>query len=1036
MNLSQVAIRYNRVTAMIAVVIALLGLVTYFDFPRDSMPPFTARICTIVTHFPGASPERVESLVTDPIERTVQELADLEYVASTSRTGVSVVRVDLTDDVAESRLQSVWDELRRKLDGLKLPDGVRGPTVEDEDVGVVYPIFVGLSSDGFTPQETHEYAEQLRDALIVLPDAARVRLGGVAEERVFIDYDEAKLTKLGVSASQIQGVITAANIVIPAGEVNLGERRIILEPSGNFESVDQLRELQIPVGAASVSLGEIADVRRAYETPRDEIVRINGDPGIGLYVALKDGANIVDLGRDIDALLRDFGATLPLGLAVSRLTSQDYVVNSRISGFMVNVVQAVVIVMLVVFVFLGARPGITVAAIIPATVLATFVLMGLFGTGLNQVTLAGLIMALGLLVDNGIVVVEGLLERLHAGDSYFEAAGRAYREFKTPLLISSLTTSSAFLCFYLAESTLGEIMGNLFLVITMALLSSWVMAFAVVPLIGKPLLGDRAHRKSPFDRFLPIYEKMLRFSLLRPWLTFGLVATGFVAAVYGFGRVPFVFMPDSDRNLVTFEMNFPLGTRIETTDAGMRTLEAHLRNALLVGEERTVGVTDWSTYVGVGPESFDQGYYPGEADSAYGIALINTSSFEDNRTVIANLERFALENLPDARVTVKMLGSSGGASVPVEVRLSGTSPDRLYRIAEELKSKLRSITGTKNIDDDWGPKQLKLVVDIDPAKLIATGLTNEDVARSLSAVLSGRQVGEYREGTDTIPITLQAEDAMSMSAADLETIAVFSQNTGKSVSLVQVARVVEDWQYSKLRRRGLRSTLSVTSFLEPGVTATEVTEQLTPWLEAQAVDWPAGYSFELGGESESSSKAMDAVIAKMPISVFLMISLLVLQFNSFRRTFIILMTIPLGFIGVVFGLLVSGSNFSFTGFLGVISLAGIIINDAIVLLDTVRLRLQEGATQQEALVSGAKNRFSPILLTTFTTSFGMIPLWLSGGDMWQPMAVSMIFGLLFATLILLFFVPNLYQTLFRKTVSATGDENADEYSDQMSPGVA
>ncbi|MEO0592264.1 MAG: efflux RND transporter permease subunit [Myxococcota bacterium] len=1020
MNLSQTAIRYNRVTAMIASMIALAGAATYFGLPRDSMPPFTARICTIVTQFPGASPERVESLVTDPIERVAQELADLDYIASTSRTGVSMVRVDLTDDVPESRLQSVWDELRRKLDDLQLPDGVRGPSVEDEDVGVVYPIFVGVSSDGFSPRETYTYAERLRDELIVLPDAARVRLGGVAEERVFIDYDEAALAKLGLSATQIQGVISAANIVIPAGEVNLGVRRIILEPSGSFESVEQLRELQIPVGAESVTLGEIADVRRGYETPRDEIVRVNGDPGIGLYVALKEGANIIDLGRDIDHVLHEFDKALPVGVTASRLTSQDYVVESRISVFMVNVMQAVVIVMLVVLVFLGARPGVTVAAIIPATVLATFTLMELFGTGLNQVTLAGLIMALGLLVDNGIVVVEGMLERLHAGDTYFEAAGRVYQEFKTPLLISSLTTSSAFLCFYLAESVLGEIMGNLFVVITMALLSSWIMAFAAVPLIGSGLLGDRTHRQSPFDRFLSTYEGMLRFCLARSSVVYSGVVVGFFAALYGFTFIPFVFMPDSDRNLVTLEMNLPLGTQIETTDAAMRKVETYLRDEMLVSPDRGRGVTDWSSYVGVGPESFDQGYYPGEADSAYAIALINTSSFEDNRMVIDELERFALESLPDAQVTVKMLGSSGGAAIPIEVRLSGPSPDGLYRIAEAVKAKLRGIPGTKNIDDDWGPKQLKLVVEIDSAKLIATGLTNEDVARSLSAVLSGRQVGEYREGSDTIPITLQAAGAMSISAADLETIAVFSQNTGQSVSLVQVARVVEDWQYSRLRRRGLRPTLSVNSFLKPDVTATEVTRVLRPWLEEQANQWPADYSFELGGESESSSRAMDAVIDKMPISIFLMVSLLVLQFNSFRKTFIIVMTIPLGFIGVVFGLLVSGNNFSFTGFLGVISLAGIIINDAIVLLDTVRLRMLEGASPEEALVSGAKNRFSPILLTTFTTSFGMIPLWISGGEMWRPMAVSMIFGLLFATLILLFFVPNLYQTLFRTQTASIG----------------
>lgn len=1006
---------------MVIVIVIVMGLGYYGDLARDSMPSSTVRTVSIVTNFSGASPERMELLISKPIEEVAQEIPQVKYISSTSRTGLSVVNVSLTNDVPAKDLQAIWDRLRRKIEGIEgqLPSGIKGPTVKDESVGEVFGIFVGLQSDGFSYAEMERYAEDLRDRLIALRDASKVEIGGIIEERIYVEYNEAELANLGISSTQLQNTISTTNIILPAGEVNLGEERIILEPSGNLESLADIKDIQVPIGnGESIALEEIAQVRRDYVSPRDEIVKINGEYAMALYISLKEDANIIQMGEDVDLLLSEYNPQLPLGLSTVRIASQDYEVDKSINNFVSNVVQSVLIVLFVVLVFLGFRAGIVVASIIPVTIIATFLLMGLFGTGLNQVTLAALIMALGLLVDNGIVMVESIMERLEDGESHFEAAFNSCKEFMVPLLISSLTTCAAFLSFYLAESALGEIMGNLFIVITMALLSSWVTAFTVIPLLANLLLRVKkkgsSHRKSLFDFLVDPYNRFLRWSLKRPFIIIGAIIILFMVSLFGFTKVPFVFMPDSDRALVTLEMNLPLGTRIETTTAEASKIEQFIEEELLADTEQTEGVSNWSTYIGVGPNSFDQGYRPGEANDAYAFFILNTSNFEANQMVMQKLDSFCILNIPDAQITVKQLGSGGGAAVPVQIRLSGTDNATLTQIASQIKRQLYTIPGTKNIDDNWGPKIKKFFIRISPNKLRYTGLTNQDVAQSLSTFLSGRKVGEFREEDNTIPISMQVEGSENLSYYDLESMTVFAQNTGVNIPLAQIATIEPEWQYSKILRRDLKRTITVECALKAGYTASDITDILLPWLEEESVNWPMGYSFEPGGESESSSEAMSAVIAKLPLSLLLMTLLLIIQFNSVRKTTIILATIPLGLIGVVGGLLITGSNFSFTAFLGIISLAGIIINDGIVLIDKINSEITIfGLEPHDAILKSANNRLNPILLTTFTTSFGMIPLWFGGGAMWQPMAVSIIFGLLFATLILLVFVPVIYKLLFR-----------------------
>jgi len=1021
MNITKIAINSNRVTYVVLLLIIVMGIIGYKSLSRDSMPPYTIRTATVVTNFLGAGPDRIETLVSDKIEEVVQEIPEVDYVESESRTGISIVTVTLKENVLEAELQPIWDRLRRKVDLIRpdLPDGINGPTVKDDDIGVVYGIIAGFESDGFEYEETKEYADDLKKQLIALENAAKVELGGVIDERIFVDFNDADLSKYGLSGSQLKSSISSTNIIIPAGEVNLGEERIIIEPTGNLESVEDIENLLIPIGqkGETIKLGDLTTVRRDYVTPRKSLVKLNGREGISLYISLKKGANIIQLGSEVDALLADYNQYLPIGLNVKRIASQDIDVATNVQSFVTNVMQSIVIVLLVMLFFLGLRTGLVVASLIPLAIICTLLFMGIFDIGLNQVSLAALIMALGMLVDNAIVVAESMMVKMESGESATSAAISSSKELTIPLLISSLTTSAAFLAFYLAESSMGEIMGQLFLVITIALLSSWVMALTIVPLLAIFLIKvnkNKKKKKSIFDMLNKHYNRILLVVLKKPFLTIVSIVVLFFASIYGFGKLPFTFMPDSERNLVTFDLNLPLGTSIETTQENILIIEDYIRKNLLVNESRDKGISDWSAYIGKGPNSYDLGYTQGEANSGYAHLLLNTSSGEDNQMVIDSLEAFCFNELPDAQTTIKRLGSGGGAAVPVEIRLSGDNIGELYLMVNAIKDKLLTIPGSKNVDDDWGPKIKKLIVQVDQTKLSQSGLTNQDIALSLNTYLSGQNVGDYREDDNTIPIVMQAAGNQNTTFEKIESLSIFSQRTGKNIPLAQVASILPDWQYAKILRRDLKRTITVNCELQNGYTASDITSVLKPWIEEQYKSWKRGYEYELGGEAESSSDAMGAVIAKLPLAFFIIVLLLVVQFNSIRKTVIVLATIPLGIIGVVGGLLAAQSYFSFTAFLGVISLAGIVINNAIVLLDRIEMEIDVNKRgSYDAIIQATNERFRPILLTTFTTSLGLIPLWLGGGAMWEPMAIGIIFGLLFATVITLLFVPVVYKLLFK-----------------------
>lgn len=1022
MNLTKFAIEKSRITFTLLAVVVIMGLTLYKSLPRDSMPPYTVRVATIISSFPGASPERVELLVTDKIEKKAQEIPEVKEINSTSRTGLSIVSVTLKDKVKPDELQSIWDKLRRKLNGIQgLPKDVN-PRLDDDDVGVVYGIIVGLISDGYSYTEMKDIADDLKDDLIKLDDAAKVEFGGVQEERIFIEFDEAQLKEYGLTSTSLQNTIASTNILDSGGEVNLEDEKIILEPTGNYDSLEDIQNTLIPIGNGKqvVQLRDITTIRKGYIEPATSIVHVNGQPAISMSISLIDGANIIKLGEEVDKVVSKWNKKLPIGLEIQRLSSLDTFVDKSIGNFIGNLVQSIVIVLIVMLIFLGLRTGLIVASLIPIVTIMTLMLMGLIDMGLNQVTLAALIMALGMMVDNAIVVSESIMVKMEKGASVKNAAISSCSELIIPLLISTLTTSVAFLSFFLAESVMGDIMGPIFVVITLALISSWIISLTIITMMcyfflkvkpkseNKPAMMDRM-----FNTLKIYYKSLILVALdFKRSVIIGIFALFFLS-LFGFGLVPFNFFPDSDRNMITIDINLPLGTKIEKTEQVVVEIESFIADKLLVNEKRTEGISDWSSYIGQGPNSYDLGYSQDEANSSYAHILVNTSSFEMNNELITQLDKYCFSKFPNADIKVGPLGAGGGGT-PIEIKVSGQNPDILSELSEKIKSKLSTISGTKNVKDDWGPKTKKFIIDINQNNAQIAGITNQDIATSLKTVLDGFQTGEYREDDKNIPILLRGFDSQQQSYESIETMNVFSQQSGKSVPLSQVANIIPQWQYAKIKRLDLIRSINVSSELNVTGNASEIMNEMNPWLDEQVKNWPDGYIYELGGDSKSTADNMGAVIAYLPLSAFIILLLLIIQFNSFRKTLMVVSTIPLGVIGVVIGLIVLRSYFGFMAFLGVISLAGIVINNAIVLIDRIEIEINElKRSPQDAVIAACLQRFRPILLTTFTTSLGLIPLYLGGGLMWEPMAASIMVGLLFGTIITLVFIPAFYSILYK-----------------------
>ena len=1012
MTLTRLAVENNRVTWVVLAVIILAGLQAFMNMPRAYDPGFIIRTAQVVTYFPGAAAERVEALVSSPIEEVVKELPELDFVQSESRSGVSIVSVNIRESY--SAMRPIWDNLRRKIDSVadELPAGVSTPQVND-DFGDVYGIVVGLTGEGFTFSELDTISDEAKAVFLQLRDTAKVEILGVQEERVFVEYNNARLADLGLSPGLLTQILEERNIVVSGGSFKLGDERISLEPSGNFESIEEIGEtlLRLPETNQLFQLRDVATLSRSYVDPPEELVSINGAPGIAIAIAMREGGNNIELGRAVKNAIADFYDTYPIGIEFKLVNFSPQEVEDKVKGFVANLMQAIGVVSLVMLATLGLRTGLVVSSLIPITMLLSIIVMSSLNIGLDQISLAALIIALGMLVDNGIVMSENIMVRMEKGQSSFEAALSSSAELRTPLLTASLTTAAAFLPIYLAESSVGEFTASLFKVVTITLLSSWVVSLTIIPLLCVLFLRVKADAGAAPSKMEGLYRRGLNGLLRYRTATLLLTAVVFVVALRGFEFVPKLFFPPSDRSYFTVEFESPTGTSIDKTQKIVAEVEQYLAR-LKADPNSDSAVRDWVTYVGSGGPRFVRSHNPVPPTPSFALMVVNTSSPGAIASIRRELEEFTEDRYPDLELKTRLIENGPAVDNPVEIRLSGTDSTALFNAVDAVKKQYQDVGGLRNISDDWGQRQKKIEVRINQARAVRVGITNQDIALSMQAGLTGIQLTEYREGEDVIPVVLRSKASTLHDINKVSSLSVYNQSSGQAVPLRQVADVKLVWDIAKVYRRDGVRTVAVGAQLEPGVTAADRMLLIGPWLEAQREIWGPSVGIELGGESESSGDANEAIGAKLPIAAFIILLLLVGQFNSLRKSVIILTTIPLGLIGVVASLLLGQSFFGFMTLLGVVSLAGIVINNAIVLLERIGLELAAGESHLDAILNAAGQRARPIILTTATTVLGLLPLYLGGGEMWEPMALAIMGGLLVSTVLTLGVIPVLYAALY------------------------
>ncbi len=1015
MNITRLAITNNRTTYMLLLVIIFFGINAYKSMPKDYDPGFIIRTAQVITQFPGASPERVELLITDKLERVIQELPELDFVKSESRTGISIISVNIKESY--KNLRPIWDSLRRKIEAAQVQLPAESfPSVVNDEFGDVFGIVIGLTAEGYNYQEMKDIADQAKDAMLRLSEAAKVAVFGEQQEHVFLEYDNAHLANLGISPSQLSEQLSSRNIVISGGSIILFDEEISLEPSGNFENIEEIKRtiIQIPGSERLLYLSDLVTVKRSYVDPMQSKVSLSGEQGLSLAIAMRQGGNNILLGQQVNELIGKLNQRYPIGVEFEAVSFLPFDVEKKVNDFSSNLIQAVIIVTLVMLFSLGFRTGLIVAVLIPASMIFGILIMSLFKIGIDQISLAALIIALGMLVDNGIVMSESIMVSMEKGKKAIDAAVDSANELKVPLLTSSLTTAAAFLPIFLAESATGEYTASLFKVVSITLICSWILSMTVIPMLCVNFMKVKKATTSPFDSTFFINYRALLLNLLRfRWLTLFVTLLLFITAVWGLSLVPKLFFPPSDRAFFKMELEMPIGTSLAATERVTQQIEGYIHEELKTSEHKEAGVTNWVTYLGNGGPRFLLTHNPKPTSSNYALMIINLTSNNLVDETMDKLEQYSLSNFPDLLVKLRKIENGSPIENPVEVRINGSDSEQLFTIVEQVKQRMAQVNGVKAISDNWGMPIKKLQVNINQSRARRAGVSSKDIAMSLQTGLSGVELSQYREGDNVIPITMRTKAGDRQDIKKLQALAVYSQSTGSSVPLTQVADIKVVWQSAKILRRDRLKTITIGGQIDNRITASEAFNELIPWLEQQQENWPITYTFELGGEYETSGKANKSIGDKLPIAGFIILLLLIAQFNSVRKALIILLTIPLGLIGVTSGLLVGQSFIGFMTLLGIISLAGIVINNAIVLLE--RIKIEQEAMPDEpclAIISAAQQRLRPIVLTTATTIFGLIPLYLGGGAFWEPMAIAIIGGLLLSTVFTLGVIPVVYAVLF------------------------
>ena len=1011
MNLAEISIRNKTTTLVFATLLVILGLLAYFDLPRLEDPEFTIKDALVITTYPGASAEEVELEVTDLIELAAQQLGQLDRVTSRSERGRSTVTVRIRDQYDAESLPQVWDELRRKVNDAQrlLPPGA-GPSIVLDDFGDVYGIFFALTGPDFSYSEVLETAKLLRRELLLVDDVKKVDLFGVQQEVIYIELARDRIAQLGIRPQVIFDLLREQNLVVQSGSADIGPMAVTINPTGEWTGTEDFENLLIPGANREgelVYLGDIATIRRDYIDPPATTLRYDGESSIGIGISTVSGGNVVTMGEAVQKRIRELGSRIPLGMELHKISFQADTVTVAVNEFVANLIAAVVIVFIVLLLAMGLRSGLIIGVILFLTISGTMLAMNVTGVILERISLGALIIALGMLVDNAIVITEGMLIAMQKGKDRLLAAKEVVEQTAIPLLGSTGIAILAFGAIGLSDDRTGEYCRSLFVVLLIALGISWVTAVTITPVFGYLFLksskpGGDAAAKDPYaGKIYQAYRAALTACMRAKWVTLVVLVGMLLVAGFSFRFLENSFFPDSTREQFMVDVWLPVGTRVDETDRVTEEMRKRIQDF--------AGVTNITTSVGQGTLRFLLTYSPERFDSSYAQFLVDVENHAVIDEVLPKVQAELNAGFPDALVICKRFLLGPGEGGRIQIRFSGEDVVELRRLADQAMTVLREDGGAKGVRIDSREEVPILRPQFSEARARLAGITRSDLGRALEASFTGRTVGVYREGDELLPITVRAPFAERQDADSIRDVQIFSPAAN---AFIPVRQVVSDFTTELedpiLMRRNRVPTITVHADQTAGLASTlhsRIREQI------EAIPLPPGYSMDWGGEHEDSALAKEALAGMLPVFVLLMVLIVILLFNSLRITLIIWMTVPLSIIGIVVGLLVFGQPFGFMALLGALSLSGMLIKNAIVLIDEINLQLKGGKEQWNAVVDACVSRVRPVSMAALTTVFGLVPLLFD--VFFGAMAVTIVVGLAFASALTLFAVPVLYAIFFR-----------------------
>jgi multidrug efflux pump subunit AcrB len=1051
MNIAEISIKKNIITWTMTVVMLVLGYFAYQDLPRLEDPEFAIKDAVVITPYPGASPDEVEEEVSEVIEKAVQELGQLLRVESYSARGLSTVKVKIKDKYDKDALPQIWDELRRKVNDYQsqLPPGA-GPSIVNDDFGDVYGVYFALTGEGFTMAAMKKVAEMLKRELLTVTDVKKVAFFGVQKEAIYVEMSRTKMANLGITREEIYAALQAKNLATDAGRIKIGTEYMAIFPSGIFQSEKDFGDLLVSSqGGKLIYLRDVADIRRDYVDPPRTLLRFNGRQSIGIAISTVQGGNAVVMGEGVEKRIEELMPRIPLGMDLNVIAMQSTSVVKAINSFVINLVEAVVIVVVVLLIFMGLTSGLIIGFILVLTIAATFVIMNSYQIALERISLGALIIALGMLVDNAIVVVDGMKVKMEKGIEGLTAAKEVVGQNAIPLFGATAVAVLAFASIGSMENSTGEFCRSLYYVILISLSLSWLTAVTSTPLVTKTFLKVKTGGQpgdAPVDpyggKFYQLYRTGLSTAIRFRWVSIGVVVAMFALAVFGFRFVDNIFFPTSTRPQFIVECHFRDGTHIRETEKKVAEIEAYL--------SKFEGVTDTAAAIGAGHSRFLVTYdVPVDASSQYSNILVSV----DDYTIINKIYHQVQDELdlkfPDATINVKKFNLGPGNGGKIQLRINGPDQAELRRMADEIKEIIAEDPDVKAIRDEWGAK-VKLVRPVlaeDRARRL--GISRVMVSEELQANFSGKQTGVYREGIELIPIIARAPDRERMTIENVRELQLYSPTAQRQIPMLQVMNSLESvTENARISRWHRRSMIKIHCDARRGLNS-EVLARIKPKIEqALGVDiaqytgkkqaqgavhtaatipvkyddiiplkGKPGYFLAWGGEVEDSANANEKLGGAIPIFFGMMVLAVIFLFNAFRQPLIIWLTVPLSLIGVTAGLLIFKQPFGFMALLGLMSLSGMLIKNAIVLIDQIDLEIREGMQPFAAILESGVSRMRPVAMAALTTIMGMIPL--LQDDFFIAMAVTIMFGLGFATVLTLVVVPVLYAIFFRVEVVET-----------------